>query len=107
MYQYNQIIDALLCNKDTFTFFSEAHDSVAWLDHVVSTQHFHSLIKRIWVDNSTVTSDHFPVFTELCVFVCLFLSNAHIGHQPIIQFRNKKYSIACSYLHTDTVSLST
>ena len=34
---------------------------------MVSTQHFHSLIKRIWVDNSTVTSDHFPVFTELSV----------------------------------------
>ncbi len=57
--------DKVICDEDTFTFYSEAHDTVAWLDHLVSTHNFHSIIERIWTDNSMVTSDHFPVFAEI------------------------------------------
>ena len=32
------IADKLLCDNDTFTFFSEAHSSVSWLDHVILLQ---------------------------------------------------------------------
>ena len=56
------ISDSLLCKEDSYTFFSEAHNSVAWLDHVVSTSSFHSNIDDMWIDNSYVTSDHFPLF---------------------------------------------
>ena len=59
------ISDSLIADEDTFTFYSEAHDSVAWLDHMVATQNLHSLIDHIWVDYSYVTSDHFPVFVCL------------------------------------------
>ncbi len=61
------ISDHLLCHKDTFTFYSEAHDTVAWLDHVISTTSFHSSIDSIWVDNTFVTSDHFPLFITISI----------------------------------------
>ena len=54
--------DSLLCKGNSYTFFSEAHNSVAWLDHVVSTSSFHSNIDDMWIDNSFVTSDHVPLF---------------------------------------------
>ena len=38
------ISDRLLCKGDSSTFFNEAHNSVGWLDHVVSTSYFHSNI---------------------------------------------------------------
>ncbi len=61
------ISDNVLLSGDSFTFYSEAHDTVAWLDHLVSTHSLHSLVNRMWVDNSLVSSDHFPVFVELAL----------------------------------------
>ena len=57
--------DIVKCSQDTFTFLSEAHGSVAWLDHIISTHTLHSLIKRIWVEYGYVSSDHFPINVEL------------------------------------------
>ena len=61
------VSDSILAPSDTFTFLSNAHATVAWIDHVVSTRNFHSLIDAIWTDRCYVSSDHFPVFIRLNV----------------------------------------
>ena len=70
------ISDSIIGDKDKFTFYSEAHDSTAWLDHLVSSSSFHSLIENIYVDNSLVSSDHFPIFVHLNVDQVNFV-NSH------------------------------
>ena len=52
-------------DKNMFTYYSDSQDTVAWLDHMVSTHNLHSFIRRVWVDNTLVTSDHFPLFVEI------------------------------------------
>jgi hypothetical protein len=55
------IADRLLCVNNTFTFFSEAHNSVSWLDHVIVSNNLFDAVSNINVDNSFITSDHFPM----------------------------------------------
>ena len=57
--------DYITGDKNMVTYYSDSHDTVAWLDHMVSTHNLHSLIRRVWVDNTLVTSDHFPLFVEI------------------------------------------
>jgi hypothetical protein len=63
--RHNWIIsDHVLAPDDTFTFFSAAHNTVAWLDHIISTTTLHSTFDKIWIDNAYITSDHFPIFAS-------------------------------------------
>ena len=55
------ISDLALCEKKTFTFYSEAHQSVSWLDHCVSNSNLHSAISEVAVLYDFVTSDHMPI----------------------------------------------
>ena len=59
--------DYIAVYKNMFTYYSDSHDTVAWLDHMVSTHNLHSLIRRVYVDNTLVTSDHFPLFVEIAL----------------------------------------
>lgn len=53
------ISDIVHADTESFTFLSEAHGTVAWLDHVVNTQSLNNTIERVWVDYQSVSSDHF------------------------------------------------
>ncbi len=57
--------DKLLAPTDTFTFISEAHGTVSWIDHIVSTVNMHSIVENINVDYSCISSEHFPVFITI------------------------------------------
>ena len=58
--------DVLLCENDSFTYVSEAHNyKEAWLDHVVTTHTTHRCIDKLWIDYDYVTSDHLPVFLNI------------------------------------------
>ena len=59
------ISDLSMCDPATFTFYSEAHQSVSWLDHCLSNINLHSVIKHIAVKYDYVTSDHLPVCVSL------------------------------------------
>lgn len=60
--------DTAMCDSNSFTFISEAQGhSVSWLDHVLTTHTIHARIKNIRVGYEYVTSDHFPIFTELSI----------------------------------------
>lgn len=59
------LTDVVHCPSDSFTFISEAHSTVAWLDHMVSTIPLHLFVKKVSIDNSLITSDHFPLSIQL------------------------------------------
>ena len=59
------ISDTLFMKNDSYTFISSAHDTVSWLDHVITTSSGHDLISSINIDYSFVTSDHLPVTIKL------------------------------------------
>ena len=50
---------------DVFTYVSDAHTTVSWLDHVMTTFNGHSLIKTVSIDYSFVTSDHRPLSVDI------------------------------------------
>jgi hypothetical protein len=56
-----------LKDYDSYTFFSEAHNSVSWLDHVLSTHTVNGFLDNLCILNSFVTSDHFPLSVTLRV----------------------------------------
>jgi len=55
------ISDVQLLGDDTFTFFSEAHQTVSWLDHCLSTPLAHQRITAMEVRYDVLSSDHFPL----------------------------------------------
>ena len=57
--------DMVLGKSDCFTFVSSAHNTVAWLDHIISTHSLHALISSVSVNHSYISSDHFPLFAKL------------------------------------------
>ena len=54
-----------LPTNSTYTYCSEAHHRLSWLDHVMSTVSSHSLLKGMYVEYSTVTSDHHPLIMHI------------------------------------------
>ena len=59
------ISDYVLNPQGVFTFYSDAHHSVSWLDHIVTTKTGHDLIQNVYTDNAFITSDHFPLLYKL------------------------------------------
>lgn len=59
------ISDHVIAPTSSFTFFSEAHGSVSWLDHIISTNNLHLIIDEVWIEYDYVTSDHLPLFVKL------------------------------------------
>lgn len=59
------ISDSLLCPTGLYTYVSEAHDSVSWLDHILATVNGHDLVSNVCANNSFISSDHLPVSFSL------------------------------------------
>ena len=59
--------DTLLLPSDTFTSISSSHDTVSWLDHVLSTTSGHSLFTNIFVKSDFITSDHLPLCFSISI----------------------------------------
>jgi len=59
--------DIDLLGSNTYTFVSDAHHTVSWLDHFVSSADMHHIIKHISVLDKWPTSDHLPLATVLNV----------------------------------------
>jgi exonuclease III len=53
--------DVTLLPPDSFTFYSEVHQSTSWLDHCVSTLQAHLSITDINIAYDVLSSDHFPL----------------------------------------------
>jgi len=61
------VSDKSLLNPHSFTFYSSAHATVSWIDHVVTSTSGHEIIKDVNIDYSILSSDHFPVTVTLDV----------------------------------------
>ncbi len=57
------ISDKQIVPPDTFKFYSAAHDTVSWLDHVLCCTSMHQSIIDMTVLYEIMTSDHFSVAT--------------------------------------------
>ena len=55
------ISDSIFCDPNSFTFYSDAHESVSWLDHCVCNGNLQSNVKDVHVSYDFTTSDHFPM----------------------------------------------
>ena len=62
--EHNLIIsdlDRLGCSDKVFTHYSDAHNTVSWLDHCIATVNAHKLITDVSIIGKFVVSDHFPL----------------------------------------------
>ncbi|KAJ0179383.1 hypothetical protein K1T71_005095 [Dendrolimus kikuchii] len=55
-------------HSNTFTFRSDAHGCLRWLDHCIVTQSALATIRNIWVQHDVYWSDHFPLIIECNLF---------------------------------------
>ena len=61
------LADALFLPSITFTFISSSHDTVLWLDHILTTTSGYSLFTDICVKSDFITSDHLPLCFTITV----------------------------------------
>ena len=61
------LADALFLLSITFTFISSSHDTVLWLDHILTTTSGYSLFTDICVKSDFITSDHLPLCFTITV----------------------------------------
>ena len=57
--------DIKFCDSGSYTYYSEAHHTTSWLDHVMCSQTAHTLIKDITVEYGAISSDHHPIICTL------------------------------------------
>jgi len=55
------ISDSTWCDSKSFTFYSEAHQTVSWIDHCICNSNLHSAITDISILYNYVSSDHLPL----------------------------------------------
>ena len=68
--------DTLFLPSNTYTFISSSHDTVSWLDHVLSTTSGHSLFNSMHVKSDFITSDHLPLSFSISI------DNLHVPIPP-------------------------
>lgn len=99
--------DVIHLEEGAYTFISSAHNTVSWLDHVVSSQSAHEHIISIEIDKSFVSSDHLPLqisFDFKCSHVTDVDDNEVTGSRPRIDWSSlgsmdlAKYKTACTDL---------
>ena len=66
------LADTLFLPQDTFTFISSSHDTVSWLDHILTTTSGYSILTDACVKTDFITSDHLP----LCFTISI--DNLHV-----------------------------
>ena len=52
-------------NADIYTFVSEAHDSVSWLDHCICTTGAHNSILSVTIGDKSPITDHLPLIVVM------------------------------------------
>ena len=68
--------DTLFLPSNTYTFISSSHDTVSWLDHVLSTTSGHSHFNSMHVKSDFITSDHLPLSFSISI------DNLHVPIPP-------------------------
>ena len=53
-------VSKLGCSENIYTHYSDAHHSVSWRDHCISTVNAHRLINYVHISDTVIVSDHLP-----------------------------------------------
>jgi hypothetical protein len=96
--EYGYIISDLkliLDNTKSFTYISDSHNTVSWLDHCVSTQSAHSPISDMRIIHTLVGSDHRPILMTIKTDLLPRLDSCHN------ELSNLKYNVNWSDLTSD------
>ena len=65
------ISDSSLLQPNSFTFYSDAHQTTSWLDHCISTLQAHQSITNMSIQYDVFSSDHFPLTVSLQLPFCV------------------------------------
>jgi exonuclease III len=102
--------DVLFCDDNSYTFYSEAHHSVSWLDHIVCSASAHNLIENVWVDYSKVSSDHHPLLASINLSDIVhndeLSDNNSKNHSNIVKWDRLSSDDILSYRHITENTLS-
>ena len=52
------------------THINDGHEVETWLDHIVCTRGFYALVDSIKIDQSILSSDHFPTVANVNIQMC-------------------------------------
>ena len=86
--------DKSMLLANTYTFFSQAHDSTSWLDHCITTTSSQSIIFNMYVNNDIVCSDNFPLCNDIDCDIELRVkvsANQSTKNQVLYECMNTKY----------------
>ena len=61
------IPDLMYLPPDSVTHVNSGHGTEGWLDHVICTNGFRSLLSEVGICHSILSSDHFPIFVKINV----------------------------------------
>ncbi len=86
------ITDVAHCDNASYTFFSTAHYTVSWLDHILGTYSAHNIVKNVSIDYSKVSSDHHPILFYINVNALTHVNES----TDMITTRKKKSVKSCS-----------
>ncbi|KAJ2938061.1 hypothetical protein O0L34_g19384 [Tuta absoluta] len=64
---YYECLDITLLPANTYTFVSDAHGTVSWLDHCITTEFLKKCITDMKVDYSISWTDHRPLYVSLSI----------------------------------------
>lgn len=95
------ISDLLLKPEGMYTYLSDAHHSVSWLDHIVTTCNGHELIHNVCVDNSFISSDHFPLSFDINIRK-LLVDNGTVEHNVRTKYKIKWDELSAAELNEYT-----
>ena len=71
------IADVLLLPPTSFTHVNEGSDTESWIDHIVCTDGFYSILRDVRIDMSVASSDHFPISMDLKLLASNDCDNLH------------------------------
>lgn len=93
---------------DRFTYVSDAHGTVSWIDHIVTTLSAHKIINDIYVLNDYVTSDHLPLVMEVSLNLIKLTSSGEgrTGIPSGIKWDSLTKEDVADYKHTTSELLS-
>ena len=108
-YKENRLIISDVCNiepgGDVFTHYSDAHHTVSWLDHCVSTMNAHRLIDKVEIIDKFIVSDHRPLAVHIkCKVGAAVIDECSVSTNRQVQWLALNDADRLKYkLHTDTL----
>ena len=100
------IVDTEVCTVDSYTYISEAHDSVTWLDHIVCTLDIRNAINDVEIAYDLTDTDHVPMNLKLDIFAAPLLTEETNSCNAKLKWDSLKPTDLEKYCNVTDVMLS-